>query len=301
MTQHILIDKVLCIDYSLRMAYLSLKSDFIFKKLFTEEPEFLVDLVNAVLDLPENLRIAELQVLNPEIPPELISDKTSIFDIRAVNESGEQIIIEMQAFPQAFYAKRALYYWAKTYSTQLAKGEDYLLLKKVYSINFVDFKLIDSPDYHTVFDIIARNNNDIQLSENFEMHILELKKFGNTVDFTDKINIWMYIINNTESIGEDIMKTIVDKQPVMEKVFDRLDKMSTNKTLLSEYEIRKRAAMDEKARLDYSFDKGIEKGIEKGVEKEKLETAKLMLKDGLDVKVIMKYTGLSKEEILKIE
>jgi len=29
------------------MAFLSLKSDFIFKKLFTEEPEFLVDLVNA--------------------------------------------------------------------------------------------------------------------------------------------------------------------------------------------------------------------------------------------------------------
>jgi len=60
----------------------------------------------------------------------------------------------------------------------------------------------------------------------------------------------MYIINNAESLGDDIMRTIVDKQPVMGRVFDRLDKMSMNKTLLSEYEIRKRAAMDEKARLD---------------------------------------------------
>ncbi len=110
------------------MAYLSLKSDFIFKTLFTGEPDILVDLVNAVLDLPEGLRIKELTILNPEIPKEIVSDKTSIFDIRAVNEGGEQIIIEMQAFSQSFFVKRALYYWAKTYTSQLSRGDEYHLL-----------------------------------------------------------------------------------------------------------------------------------------------------------------------------
>jgi len=89
------------------------------------------------------------------------------------------------------------------------------------------------------------------------------------------------------------MRTIVDKQPVMKRLFDRLDKMSMNKTLLSEYDIRKRAAMDEKARLDYSF----EKGIEKGIEKERFDAARKMLSDGLDIKIIMKYTGLSEAEV----
>ncbi len=39
------------------MAFLSLKSDFIFKTLFSQQPDLLVDLVNAVLDLPEGLSI----------------------------------------------------------------------------------------------------------------------------------------------------------------------------------------------------------------------------------------------------
>ena len=275
------------------MAFLSLKSDFIFKTLFSQQPDLLVDLVNAVLDLPEGLRIRELTILNPEIPKELISDKTSIFDIRAVNESGEQIIIEMQAFPQGFFVKRALYYWAKTYISQLARGDEYHLLKRVYSINFIDFDLIDSPEYHSIFDIVSRNNHDIQLTEDLEMHFLELKKFNAVSHFDDKLETWLYIIKNTETIGEDIMRTIVDKQPEMGKVFENIDRLSMSKTLLSEYDIRKRAAMDEKARLDYSF--------EKGIEKKSYDTARTMLDDGLDVKVIMKYTGLSKDEILKLK
>ena len=38
-------------------------------------------------------------------------------------------------------------------------------------------------------------------------------------------------------------------------------------------------------------------GIEHGIEHEKLETAKKMLKDGVDRALILKYTGLSLEEI----
>ncbi len=273
------------------MTYLSLKSDYVFKKLFGEEPDILMDLLNSILDLPSEQTIKELTVLNPEIPKELVSEKTSIFDIRALNQNGEQIIIEMQAFPQYFFVQRALFYWAKTYASQLEKGDNYQQLKKVYSINFLDFNLIDTKEYHTVFDIISRDNTDIQLTEDFEMHFLEIKKFPNTTAFTDKLDIWMYIINNTEMIEENVMKTIVDKQPVMKQVFDRLDKMSMNKTLLTEYEIRKRAVMDEKARTQYSYNKGIEDGIEK---------VAIKLLDILDDSAIAEKTGLSLESVKKL-
>ena len=43
--------------------------------------------------------------------------------------------------------------------------------------------------------------------------------------------------------------------------------------------------------------KGMEKGIEKGREEEKLETAKKMLKEGIKIDLIIKVTGLTKEEI----
>jgi predicted transposase/invertase (TIGR01784 family) len=43
--------------------------------------------------------------------------------------------------------------------------------------------------------------------------------------------------------------------------------------------------------------KGMEKGMEKGQKQKATETARTMKSDGIDIKVIAKYTGLTKEEI----
>jgi predicted transposase/invertase (TIGR01784 family) len=42
---------------------------------------------------------------------------------------------------------------------------------------------------------------------------------------------------------------------------------------------------------------GISQGIAQGSQQAKIETAKNMLKDNLDIQTILKYTGLSIEEI----
>jgi predicted transposase/invertase (TIGR01784 family) len=53
------------------------------------------------------------------------------------------------------------------------------------------------------------------------------------------------------------------------------------------------------------YEKGIEKGIQEGINEGKLsqkkEMAKKMIKDGLDIKTISKYSGLSIDEIKKIQ
>ena len=48
------------------------------------------------------------------------------------------------------------------------------------------------------------------------------------------------------------------------------------------------------------LEEGIEKGIEKGIEQEKRMLAKKMKEDNVDIKKIIKYTGLTKEEIEKL-
>ena len=44
-----------------------------------------------------------------------------------------------------------------------------------------------------------------------------------------------------------------------------------------------------------------EKGITQGIEQNKIENAKKMLKEKLDIDLISKITGLSKEEIEKLK
>ena len=53
--------------------------------------------------------------------------------------------------------------------------------------------------------------------------------------------------------------------------------------------------------IEKGMEKGMEKGLQKGTQKGKLETALEMLKDGVAVEKIAKYTGLSTDMITALK
>ncbi|MBV1821810.1 Rpn family recombination-promoting nuclease/putative transposase [Bacteroidales bacterium MSK.15.36] len=53
--------------------------------------------------------------------------------------------------------------------------------------------------------------------------------------------------------------------------------------------------------IQKGMEKGMAQGIEKGIKKGKIEVARNLLKMGMDLLAIVQATGLSKEEIKKIE
>ena len=70
-------------------------------------------------------------------------------------------------------------------------------------------------------------------------------------------------------------------------------------------QLREKAIRDEAANLKCArrngIEEGIQQGIEKGIEKQKIETAKKMLAEKIDIELIMKITDLTKEEIEKLK
>jgi predicted transposase/invertase (TIGR01784 family) len=139
------------------MKLFSLTVDFAFKSLFAPNPDLLISLINSFPSFQAKNRVVNLKVLNPEIPKEISSEKLSLLDIKAENELGEKFLIEMQAFAHSSFTKRALYYWAKTYSRSLNKGQDYEELKKVYSINFVKYSIWkNDSEYLSVFHVLEK-------------------------------------------------------------------------------------------------------------------------------------------------
>ena len=54
---------------------------------------------------------------------------------------------------------------------------------------------------------------------------------------------------------------------------------------------------DIRNQIAYAKDKGIEQGIAQGAAQSKAEIAKAMLADGMDIALVVKYSGLSPEEI----
>ena len=82
-------------------------------------------------------------------------------------------------------------------------------------------------------------------------------------------------------------------------------KQSIKQGFLSEYLSRKSTEVENMLLTEYDYDTDIavqrqeayEDGLEQGSQQKAIETAKNMLKDNLDIQTILKYTGLSIEEI----
>ena len=52
--------------------------------------------------------------------------------------------------------------------------------------------------------------------------------------------------------------------------------------------------------FDEGKEKGIEEGIEKGIEKGKIQTARELIKNGIDIDIIARATGITKQEIKRL-
>ena len=77
------------------------------------------------------------------------------------------------------------------------------------------------------------------------------------------------------------------------------------KQKMREYEASKMAYRDIKNSIDTAKQKGIEEGMKKGMEKgmnqKALDIARNMLADGVDINLIMKYSGFTQEQIEKLK
>ena len=98
------------------------KIDIVFRKLFgsEENKDLLLSLINGILDC--HPRLTDLTIKNPYNLPRYLAEKTSILDVKAVDEQGTWYDIEMQIGEHGFYGKRALYYLSKMYVDQMQRS-----------------------------------------------------------------------------------------------------------------------------------------------------------------------------------
>ena len=70
---------------------------------------------------------------------------------------------------------------------------------------------------------------------------------------------------------------------------------------MREYEFSKMAYRDIKNSVDTAKREGIAEGMEKGMNQKALDIVRNMLADGVDLNLIMKYSGLTQEQIEKLK
>jgi predicted transposase/invertase (TIGR01784 family) len=289
------------------MSKINPKIDLVFKKLFgsEENKDILLSLINAILPLHQ--QISEISLKNPYNVSDYAEGKLSILDIKAQDENGVQYDIEMQIRGSDFYGKRALFYWAKMFGSQLdyvideSKDKDkdveigYSDLKKCIVISLMDFNYFEDKKYNRYFTLKDGETNETHKGLDYlDLYFIELKKFkGKLQTVKTTLERWITFLNNAHKYTKDNLPQELAEIKEIRKASLKLDTMYLDEKEKRYYEGQQKFLLDENSRLKEAVEKA---GVEAETRKQ-IEIAKNFKKLGLSNEDIAKGTGLTVKEI----
>ena len=278
---------------------LPIKNDYVFKRVFSYKgnEDVLIDLLEAIL----KRKITKVEVRNPEMVSEKENGKKFILDIKAELDDGTIVDIEMQTADERNIQERSTAYSARMVSEQLQSGEEYTRLNKVIFIGILDFEYYKRNSYYHVarprFDEIEEEyfvdmgykKQEELASKYVEMHYIELPKyFKKNPGMKTKLDEWLWLFSE----DEEKMEMVKRKNKKVKKAMNTLERISLDP---------KEREMYESIQTEEFLQRISENKIrEEKKRKKETEIVKEMLKDGVNVERIKKYTKLTKEEIEEI-
>ena len=276
------------------------KMDIIFQAIFGE-----VGSENITKDFLEKILKRKIEKIsldkNPILRRELKDDKLGVLDIVTELDGKEKCNIEMQLIDKSNIIERMLYYWSKMYTKQIKAGDDYNKLEKTIVILIADFNIkgLEEVEYHSTWKIIETNSvKKLILTDKFELDIIELSKIKGRENEKDQLLDWLVFLENPES--ERVTRKMEENENLKEAV-EKLERISEDEKMQRIIELREKAIRDEHAIYAKGVDDGIEEGKTKGAREKQIEIAKSMLKENMNIEIIIKITGLTKEEIEKLQ
>lgn len=239
------------------------KLDLVFKLLFTKNIAILIDLLNAVLNLPAAQSISQVTVKNPTILPEEITNKFIILDIYAVDNHGDQYDIEMQAQKYPAYPERSVYYLCKLYANQLDAGEFYEQLQPVIGIHFLNYEAFpEYSEFHLCFELRERRHHNLRLTDDFVLHFLELPKLEKDHKIRAKeapLEEWLSFFNRADQEEGAEMKQRYTN-PAIHQAIDVLEQLSADHEVRRLVEVREKALREKNWLLHAARQEGLEEG-----------------------------------------
>ena len=209
-----------------------------------------------------------VEAKNPFNPQTFVLDKHSVLDVRETDENGKIFAIEFQTAPHISFANRILYYWSRTYSTQLGEGERYRELCPVISIALVGFLLFEELEkLHNVFHITAEDAPEYILTEDFQLHSLELvaPKISQLPLLKEPLRCWLTFFYYADKKTEAQMKVLLKKDVSVEHAYDKYKRFCQDERLRAVDEAHQRYLHDYNSDVDGAMEKGLAQGRDEGV------------------------------------
>ena len=288
-----------------------IRFDWAMKRLLRDKTNFSVLEGLMTTLLGEKITICKL--LESESNQESEFDKYNRVDLLAEDSRGTLLLFEIQNNNEYAYFQRMLFGTSKLVTEYIQRGRGYEKIRKIYSINIVYFNLGCGSDivYQGKTEFRGIHTNELLQLSPFQRQRFEVDEVSqlypeyyilrvNDFDKWSKVPLeqWIYFLNTGE-IPDDATA------PGLPEARERLKLDRLNKTELEAYYrhldnvviLRDNIYTErEEGRLE-----GRAEGLEEGRAEERIKMAEQALKMGMSVEDVSRLTGLSIEEVDKLE
>ncbi len=283
------------------------QSDIIFKNLFSAKrnEDLLVDFLESILQI----KIEKIET-QKEVEPEIhnIEEKQGRLDIKATVNDELIVDVEMQNTNYKDTEKRAVFYAGCLIRDCIKPKEDYQNIKDIAVIWILDYELeTENKEYFTRTKTVEDKYCKYEIIRGVKYYFIELPKFRRMVTNKLKTNLenWLAFIDYKR---KDLMEMAMNQNEKIRRANEEYEYLTGDEAVKRREELRNKALRDEAAARRCGREEGEEAGIvigralgkKDGEIKAKMETAKNMLKDKIDKKSVIKYTGLSLKEVEKL-
>ncbi|MDR1053097.1 MAG: Rpn family recombination-promoting nuclease/putative transposase [Planctomycetaceae bacterium] len=262
----------------------------------------LVNLINAFLVNAGSASIVSAKVGSPFSLKGYAIEKQIVLDVKACDELGRYYNIEVQTYQQKEFKDRVLFGWSKTHAGQAIRGMDYGDLCCVIAIAIVEFWIFPlSEKLHFVFNVREKDNHDIILSDQLQIHLLCLYLVLNggldkLYTITPALAYWIiFFIFGKES--EETMQKLYQDHPIIKEAFEQ-PVIRQAQEQFRQYVADPIARDIERRHQEYLFLEQV--GRKRERKEERVEVARRMKTKGYAVKEIAEMTNLLEVEIEKL-
>ena len=290
------------------------KNDVIFKNLFSKVGN--EDLLKEFLEEILGIKIKKIEIQKEvELNKNHTKEKVGRLDLRVKINENAIVVIEMQLQDKCKMRKRAMYYASKIMASSLEVGQTYEQIKDMYVISILDYNMLETEEYNTDTVIVDSKYRKYIVIDGIKFYFIELPKFREQVRKPKtKLEEWLTFIDYED---REMVKMAVAQNKLVEKAQKEYEYLTGDEATKRWQFLREKAILDERAAYINGKTRGKEEGEivgeargkiigEKCGEKRgkiigeregRIKTAIELMKNNINIDIIVKCTGLNKKEL----
>lgn len=285
-----------------------IRFDWAIKHILRDKANF--DVLEGFLSAVLREDVQVIQILEGESDRDQEYLKFNRVDILIKDSQDRYLIIEVQNQHESDYLYRLLFGTSKVIVDTLELGQPYREVAKVISISILYFNLGSGDDYvyygatrfvglHTNRPLELRKREQMDerhylrqvdvTKEIFpEYYLIQVERFEDVVQ--SPLDEWIYMLKH-EEVRDDFSSRNIDKAR------EKLSLLKMGEAAKRRYERYLMSLASERDVMATARREGREEGLEEGHLAEKYDTARRMYREGLDVTLVSKVTGLAIQEL----